>query len=152
MAEPRTGLVSAVSYRDPKTAIAFLEEAFGFELTFLIEDADGNLAHSQMSWGGATIMIGNEWSENHASPASIGAKNTQSVHIYIAADVDAHCARARAAGAEILAEPETQFYGARTYRCRDPEGHIWTVSADVEVVSTDEMEARSGLTITVGAG
>jgi uncharacterized glyoxalase superfamily protein PhnB len=82
----------------------------------------------------------------------VGLKNTQSVHIYIAADVDAHCARAQAAGAEIIAPPEAQFYGARTYRCRDPEGHIWTVSADVEVVSTDEMEKRSGLTIAVGKG
>jgi uncharacterized glyoxalase superfamily protein PhnB len=152
MSDSRPGLVSALIYRDPKAAIAFLERAFGFDLTLLIEDAEGNLAHSQMEYAGTRIMVGNEWSENHASPASLGAKNTQSVHIYIAADVDAHCARAKAAGAEILAEPETQFYGARTYRCRDPEGHIWTVSADVEVVSTDEMEKRSGLTIAVGAG
>jgi len=151
MSEQRTGLVSAVSYRDPKAAIAFLEKAFGFELTFLIEDAEGNLAHSQMSYAGATIMIGNEWSENHASPASLGGKTTQTVHIYIPDDVDAHCARARAAGAEILMEPANQFYGSRTYRCRDPELHIWTVSADVETVSFAEMEARSGLKIAVGS-
>ena len=152
MSDSRLGLVSAVVYRDPKVAIAFLEKAFGFDLSLLIEDDQGNLAHSQMEYAGHRIMIGNEWSENHASPASVGARNTQSVHIYIAADVDAHCERAKAAGAEILAAPETQFYGARTYRCRDPEGHIWTVSADVEVVSVDEMEKRSGLKIAVGAG
>ncbi|USQ97877.1 VOC family protein [Caulobacter sp. RL271] len=152
MSDSRPGLVSALSYRDPKAAIAFLEKAFGFDLSLLIEDAEGNLAHSQMEYAGHRVMIGNEWSENHASPASVGLKNTQSVHIYIAADVDAHCARAQAAGAEIIAPPEAQFYGARTYRCRDPEGHIWTVSADVEVVSTDEMEKRSGLTIAVGKG
>jgi len=152
MSDSRPGLVSALVYRDPKAAIAFLEKAFGFDLSLLIEDAEGNLAHSQMDYAGHRIMIGNEWSEKHASPASIGARNTQSVHIYIAADVDGHCERAKAAGAEILAEPQTQFYGARTYRCRDPEGHIWTVSADVEVVSTDEMEKRSGLKIAVGAG
>lgn len=151
MSDSRPGLVSAVSYRDPKAAIAFLEKAFGFELTLLIEDAEGNLAHSQMDYAGHRIMIGTEWSENHASPASLGGKNTQTVHIYIAADVDGHCERARAAGAEILAAPQTQFYGARTYRCRDPEGHIWTVSADVETVSPEEMEKRSGLKIAVGA-
>lgn len=152
MSDSRPGLVSAVVYRDPKAAIAFLEKAFGFDLSLLIEDDQGNLAHSQMDYAGHRIMIGNEWSENHASPASVGARNTQSVHIYIAADVDAHCERAKAAGAEILMPPETQFYGARTYRCRDPEGHIWTVSADVEVVSVDEMEKRSGLKIAVGVG
>lgn len=144
MSETRTGLVSALSYRDPRAAIAWLETAFGFELTFLVEDADGNVGHSELSFGASAIMVGGEWSENHASPASIGGKNTQSVHIRMTGDVDAHCARARAAGAQIIAEPETQFYGDRTYRCRDPEGHIWTVGAPVEEVSIAEMEARSG--------
>jgi uncharacterized glyoxalase superfamily protein PhnB len=40
-------------------------------------------------------------------------------------DVDAHCARARAAGAIVLNEPEDQPYGTRTYRVLDPEGHRW---------------------------
>lgn len=48
-----------------------------------------------------------------ASPGMVGGKTTQTVHIQIAGDVDAHCARARAAGAQIFAEPENQFYGDR---------------------------------------
>jgi uncharacterized glyoxalase superfamily protein PhnB len=75
----------------------------------LLEDAEGNVAHSEMRYGNAAVMIGSEWSENHASPASIGGKNSQTVHISTHDDVDAHCERARRAGAEILAEPETQF-------------------------------------------
>ena len=141
-------LSSAVCYQDPKAALAFLEKAFGFELAMLIEDKEGNLAHSQMRFGDAMVMIGNEWSADHKSPRSIGGKNTQTVHIQITTDVDAHCARARAAGAEILAEPETQFYGDRTYRCRDPEGHIWTVSQTVEAVTREQAEEISGLKIT----
>jgi uncharacterized glyoxalase superfamily protein PhnB len=144
------GLVSAVTYRDPKAALAWLEAAFGFELTFLIEGEDASVAHAEMRHGASRLMVGGEWSPAHASPASMGGKVTQTVHIYIDSDVDAHCRRAAEAGAEVLQAPETQFYGARTYRCRDLEGHLWTVSADVEVVSMDEMEARSGLKITVG--
>lgn len=143
------GLVSAVSYRDPKAALAWLEAAFGFELVFLVEGDDASVAHAEMIHGASRVMIGGEWSPAHASPSSIGGKVTQTVHIYIDGDVDAHCHRAQAAGAEILAPPQTQFYGARTYRCRDPEGHLWTVSADVETVSVEEMEKRSGLKITV---
>ncbi len=52
---------------------------------------------------------------------------------------------ARAAGAEILAEPESQFYGDRTYRARDPEGHIWTFSQTLEVLSPAQWDAASGL-------
>lgn len=147
MSEARPGLVSSVSYKNPRAAIAWLETAFGFELTFLIEDADGEVAHSEMSFGAGSVMVGGEWSANHASPASIGGKNTQSVHIRMVGDVDAHCARARAAGGEIIAESQTQLYGDRTYRCRDPEGHIWTVGAPEEEVSIAEMEARSGLKV-----
>ena len=135
-------------YRDPIAAIAWLEKAFGFELVMLLEDADGNVAHSQMEFGDSYVMIGQEWSADHKSPKSVGGKNTQTVHVQIEGDVDAHFARAKAAGAEIMAEPETQFYGDRTYRCRDPEGHIWTVSQTVKAVSREEAEAASGLKIT----
>jgi uncharacterized glyoxalase superfamily protein PhnB len=120
------GLSSAVSYQHAKGAFHWLEDAFGFEPHFVILDADGNLAHSEMTYGESVVMIGNEWSDDHKNPQSIGGKNTQSVHVQLAegADLDAHCAHARAAGANILQEPQTQFYGDRTYRAKDLEGHI----------------------------
>ena len=139
---------SAVFYQDPKAALAWLEKAFGFELSMLLEDSEGNVAHSQMELGDSYIMVGQEWSADHKSPKSLGGKNTQTLHIQIDDDLEAHYQRAKAAGAEIMAEPETQFYGDRTYRCRDPEGHIWTVSQTVQVVSREEAEAASGLKIT----
>lgn len=144
----RPQLMSAVVYRDPKAALGFLEAAFGFELFMLIEDEQGNLAHSEMRFGDAAIMVGYEWSDPYKSPASIGGKVTQSVAIHIDSDIHAHCALARAAGMEILSEPALQFYGDSTYRCRDPEGHIWTVSQTVRPTSREEAEAASGLRIT----
>ena len=129
-------------------AIAWLEKAFGFELFMLIEAEDGSVAHSEMRFGNGCVMIGSEWSADHKSPASIEGKNTQTVHISIDTDIDAHCERARAAGGRILVEPETQFYGDRTYRCADPEGHIWTVGQTVAVVTREEAEAATGMKIT----
>ena len=148
MADWRAPLMSAVCYLDPRAALKWLEQAFGFEVSMLIEDDDGAIAHSEMRFGNAVVMIGNEWTEDHKSPRSIGGKNTQTVHIQLSTDIDAHCERARAEGAEILVEPQTQFYGDRTYRCRDPEGHIWTVSQTVETVTREEAERVSGLKIT----
>ena len=139
---------SALFYQDPRAAIEWLQKVFGFELTMLLEDADGGVAHSQLSFGDSVVMIGAEWSQDHKSPKSLGGKNTQTVSLQIDGDIEAHCARARAAGADIHAEPETQFYGDRTYRCRDPEGHIWNVSQTVVAVSREEAEAASGLKIT----
>ena len=70
-------ITPALSYLNPRTALDFLQRAFGFELDMLIEDEAGNLAHSQMAYGDGRIMVGTEWSENHRSPQSIGRKCTQ---------------------------------------------------------------------------
>ena len=114
----------------------------------MILDPDGNLAHSEMTYGDSVVMVGNEWSDDHKSPKSLGGKNTQTVHVQLAEgdDLDAHCGRARQAGAEILAEPEEQFYGDRTYRARDPEGHIWTFGVTVEKMTPADWDKASGLT------
>ena len=142
------GLSSAVFYQDPKAAFRWLEDAFGFEPSFVLLDADGNLAHSEMSYGNSAVMVGSEWSDDHKSPRSVGGKNTQSVHVQLAEgdDIDAHCAHARTAGAYILQEPETQFYGDRTYRAKDPEGHIWTFGVTVNKMTADDWDKASGLT------
>lgn len=44
--------------------------------------------------------------------------------LVVVSDVDAHCARAREAGATILSEPVHDGPG-RLYRAEDPEGHRW---------------------------
>ncbi|MCC7267989.1 MAG: VOC family protein [Caulobacteraceae bacterium] len=138
------GFASAVCYRDPAAALKWLEGAFGFEPFMVITTPNGQLAHSEMRYRTGRVMVGSEWSDDHKSPASIGGKNTQTVHTQLDEDLDAHCERARAAGAEILAEPEDQFYGDRTYRARDPEGHIWTFSRTVKVMTREEWDAAGG--------
>jgi len=138
-------ITPAISYLDPRAALDFLRNAFGFELDLLIEDENGNVAHSQMAYGDGKIMVGTEWSANHKSPKSIGGLCTQTVHMHLTENIDAHCETARKAGAEIIAECETQFYGDRTYRARDPEGHIWTFSQTVEVMTPAEWDKNTGL-------
>lgn len=144
-----SSLSSAIIYKDPKAALDWLEKAFGFELAMVLTDADGNIGHSQMRVGDGTIMVGNEWSADHKSPASLGGKNTQTVHVHLNEDVDIHCERARKAGAEIIQEPDTQFYGDRTYRARDPEGHIWTFGQTVKEVSPEDWDKATGLTTKI---
>ncbi|MBI1361355.1 MAG: VOC family protein [Alphaproteobacteria bacterium] len=144
-ASNRPALIPAVSYQDPKAALDWLGKAFGFEIEMVIEDEQGNPVHSEMRYGDGLVMIGSEWNADTKSPASIGRKCTQTVHVHMSEDIDAHCARAEKAGAEILMRPETQFYGDRTYRARDPEGHIWTFGQTVQVMSPEEWDKASGL-------
>ena len=140
------GVSSAVTYVDPNAAFRWLEEAFGFEPVMVILDENERIAHSEMAFGNGLIMVGGEWSENHRSPKSLSGVNTQSVHIQLAPgeDIDAHCARAQKSGAEILQMPDDQFYGDRTYRACDPEGHIWTFGVTVKKMSPTEWDKAAG--------
>ena len=148
MSDPkRPSLSTGVSYRDPRAALKWLEEAFGFETTMVVENADGSIGHSEMRVGDGLIMVGREWDEHHKSPASIGGINTQSVHVQLERDVDAHCERARAAGAVISREPADQFYGDRNYIAVDPEGHIWSFAQTLKVMSHDEMAKAGGVAV-----
>ncbi len=140
----------AAFYRDPKTALEWLSRAFGFEVTMAIEDAEANprTSHYEMAIEGrGRIMIGGEWADWTRSPASVGGANTQSTHVHLTHDLDAHCERARSAGATILAEPEDQFYGDRTYRAADHEGHVWTFAEHVRDVSRAQAEEAVGARI-----
>jgi uncharacterized glyoxalase superfamily protein PhnB len=138
---------SELHYQDPKAALAWLERAFGFEITMAIEGPPEapKMCHYEMSVGGrGRVTIGSEWNEGVKSPKSVGGANTQGVHVMLERDLDAHCARARAAGGQIIAEPEEQFYGDRTYRVADLEGHRWTFAVHVRDVTRAEAEAAIG--------
>lgn len=142
--------VSSVYYRYPKAALAWLERAFGFEITMAIDGPDDapEMCHYELSFDGrGRIMVGAEWNASAKSPASVAGANTQGVHVALASGIEQHCERARAAGAVIEAEPEDQFYGDRVYRAIDLEGHAWTFSEHVRDVTRSDAEAAIGLPI-----
>jgi uncharacterized glyoxalase superfamily protein PhnB len=145
-APPRPAFISSIIYKDNRAALDWLQNAFGFEASEVLTAANGDIVHAEMSHGDGVIMIGNEFAEWAASPASIGGKNTQRVHVRLGRGIDEHCARARRAGAVIAMEPADQFYGDRTYMAVDLEGHHWTFSQPVSYPSKEEMEKASGFT------
>lgn len=144
-------ITPAVFYREPRAALDWLHKAFGFEISVLLTDDAGKVAHAEMRFEGADVGIAGEWGgellggAQMKSPASLGGAGTQFLWISLSEPLDAHHARAAAAGAQITQPPTDQFYGDRTYRARDPEGHVWCFRQRVEQVSEAEMERRSGL-------
>nr|WP_295375388.1 VOC family protein [Pseudoxanthomonas sp.] len=121
-------LIPCLRYRDARAAIDWLCEAFGFERQAVYADGD-TVHHAQLTFGNGMIMLGStsgggEWGRQIVQPDEIGGRETQSPCV-IVSNADAHYARARAAGAEIVIELADQDYGGRGYACRDPEGHLW---------------------------
>ncbi|MDB5396845.1 MAG: glyoxalase [Rhodospirillales bacterium] len=140
-------IIPALFYDDAAAALVWLETAFGFETRLCITDESGKVMHSEMSFADGRIMVGpTGWSDWAKSPKSLGGANSANLHVGVD-DVDAHCAHARASGAVIVQEPADQFYGDRTYRARDPEGHYWTFGQHRRDVSVAEMEAATQLKV-----
>lgn len=127
---------AGIHCRDAAAMIDWLCRAFDFEVRLRVEGEEGRIAHSELTYGDGVIMVGEErrgatqrFGADAASPLSVGGANTQGLMIYVD-DVDAHCARARAAGARIADEPQVHDYGEgywadRSYGAVDPEGHLW---------------------------
>lgn len=142
----RPPVSTSVCYRDPIAALKWLEAAFGFEPRIVVLAPDETLVHAELGYHEGVIGVGNVWSPDHASPAELGGKNTQSVHIQLREDVDAHYARAKAAGAQILREPADQTYGDRNYIARDPEGHVWSFGQTKQRYERAEFDRTYGTT------
>ena len=137
---PKPTFTSRIAYKDLRGAVEWLEKAFGFKTTVLATDGDEKVVYSEMRFGDGLIHIGGEW-DNIKAPNSIGGANTQTLSVQLDGGIEDHCARARAAGGQIIQEPEDQFHGDRTYRVMDPQGHVWVFWQPVRQVSAKEMEA-----------
>jgi uncharacterized glyoxalase superfamily protein PhnB len=114
-------LFPACSYQDAAKAVRWLQDAFGFEEQAVHATDDGQIAHAELRFGNGILMFGSKRNDpgNPWDEVDFG--------IYVAVDdVDAHHARAEAAGAEIVKAPYDTDYGSREYHARDCEGRLWS--------------------------
>jgi uncharacterized glyoxalase superfamily protein PhnB len=125
-------LTSALRYEDPVAAIAWLVRTLGFTEHFVARNGEGRVMHAQLRMGETMLFLGPDNPGDNYGMRSPRALQGSTQCICIALDnagaVDAHFVRARAAGAEMISAPRDTEYGAHEYACRDPEGHVWSIS------------------------
>jgi uncharacterized glyoxalase superfamily protein PhnB len=132
MADP--DVIPMIAYEDGVAALDWLAKAFGFRERARMTDKSGRLSHGEMQAGSGVIMLASP-TPDYRGPAhhreECERARAWSAVPYIVDgvlvtvdDVEAHCRRAREAGARILTEPESDKYGTR-YRAEDLEGHRW---------------------------
>jgi len=118
---PASTVLAHVHYRDVLEAVAWLSRAFGFEEHFRYGDPAAP--------SGAQIRLGDAWlmirraASNEKTPSELGF-GTQSLTIFVE-NVEAHCGRAKSAGANIIEEPHETEYGEFQFAALDYEGHHW---------------------------
>jgi uncharacterized glyoxalase superfamily protein PhnB len=120
--DPSGGVHPYLLYENLGEAIEWLQQAFGFEERMRLPGPDGKVGHAEMVHGDGRILMGHP-GPKYKNPKRVGYV-THHLYVYVD-DVDAHHARAQAAGARILETPADQPYGERRYGAADPEGHTW---------------------------
>jgi len=127
-------VIPMISYEDGISALEWLAKAFGFRERARQIGADGKLSHGEMEAGDGIIMLATP-TPDYESPSHHRQTCKQArkwlavpwiidgVLVYVD-DLDAHFARAKAAGATILSEIQRDSPGQR-YRAEDLEGHRW---------------------------
>jgi uncharacterized glyoxalase superfamily protein PhnB len=136
-------IVPSISYTDVPRAIEWLVRVFGFR-----ERAEARLTWPGgcMAWlevGGGLFKVSTHdetWpqTERRATPGGV-------MKVYVD-DVDRHFVRAKAEGAIIVSEPQDGFWGGRTYRALDPEGHRWEISQRGRDLAAERWRLPPGLT------
>jgi uncharacterized glyoxalase superfamily protein PhnB len=123
-AEPAV-VLAELHYADPEAALDWLAVAFGFEPELVVKNPVGDFVFARVGFRGAAVAILPEQPPRLRSPRTTGGVATQSVQVRMIENADVHCDRARAAGAEIISEPEDHVFGDRAYLVADLEGHVW---------------------------
>jgi len=121
-------IIPTMRYKDASEAIEWLCKAFRFKKHLVVPGENETIAHAQLSFGNAMIMLGsendNEYGKLLRTPKDLNGFNTQSSYIVVE-EIDEHYRGAIAAGAEIVLDIKDEEYGGRGYGCKDPEGYIW---------------------------
>ena len=127
-------VIPMIAYENGVAALEWLAKAFGFRERARQIGADGELSHGEMEVGDGVIMLATPTpdyqSPKHHRETCDQARKWSAVPwiidgvlVYVD-NLDAHFARAKAAGATILSEIQEDAPGRR-YRVEDLEGHRW---------------------------
>ena len=104
-------LIPSLRYKDAPAAIAWLEQAFGFERHAFYEGPDGTVAHAELRFDNGLVMVGSASNDSpfrhlYITPAEIGGRVTSPLYL-IVKDCEQAYTRALAAKAEIIVEIRT---------------------------------------------
>jgi uncharacterized glyoxalase superfamily protein PhnB len=130
---PADIILPHIEYRNVGEALGWLNRCFGFVEHYRYGEP---VAGARMFLGRAYIMLR---TARGATPAQLGY-GTQSMTVFVD-DVDAHYARAKAAGATIVEELHETEYGERQYGVQDLDGHHWLFSRHARDVGPEEWGA-----------
>ncbi|MFN0299455.1 MAG: VOC family protein [Burkholderiales bacterium] len=134
-------LFAYLCVRDTAKAIAFYSAAFGATEKFRLTEPSGRIGHAEMDFGGATLMLCDEFPEYNIKGPNDSSGTPVTIHLHVD-NADVIIERAVQAGAKLEMAPADAFYGERSGVIRDPFGHRWNIGHSIEEVTPQEMQRR----------
>ena len=128
--------------QSPEAEMRFCAAAFGAIEQVRRSGPDGTPIHIAMRINDAFLVVQAEFRDVTASRAPRPDGSSPVVIFVYVHDVDQAVERAVAMGATVLMPPQDQFWGDRTARVLDLEGHVWTVASRIEATSEEDRAAR----------
>lgn len=117
--------------RGADAAIEFCQNALGAELQERIAEQDGFVGHARLTLGEFSIALSEEMPEwGWISPLSLGGSPVL-IQLDLE-DCDTVAETMLEAKAEVIVPIEDRPYGKREGRLRDPYGHLWILSQQLE--------------------
>jgi len=119
---PDAVIIPELGYPDVSAAAEWLCDKFGFRERLRIANH-----RIQLSLGSGAVVV---------TERASGAGQADSAHSVLVRieDVDAHHAKALAAGVRIIRPPQSYPFGERQYTAEDFGGHVWTFSQTIDDV------------------
>jgi uncharacterized glyoxalase superfamily protein PhnB len=114
--------------------LKFMKRAFGAEELGRHPRPDGSIAHACVKIGDSMVELGDVRGQTPEMPCAL--------HIYVA-DVDAVYQQVVEAGGTVLEKPTDQFYGERSAAVKDLCGNHWYIATQIEILTKEEIDARS---------
>ena len=127
--------------RDAAAALEFYRNALGVREVERYA-MDGLIIHSTIEFeDGSRVSVIDEHRDwgNDAPPSVGGSPILLRLQLD---DPDAVGAAMVTHGAEVVIPIDDRFYGYREGRVRDPFGHLWILSKEIEVLDPEEIQRR----------
>jgi PhnB protein len=119
--------------RDTAGLIDFVTAAFGGTELARLPGPAGGIGHAEVRIGDSVVMM---FDTPEGWPPTPGF-----LRLYVP-DAEATCQRALAAGATLVTEVTSLFFGDKVGRVRDPAGHVWWIQEHTEDVDPAELATR----------
>ncbi len=134
-------LSPALVVNDGVAALEFYKKAFGAkELYRLVDPVSGKIGHAEFTINGVLVMLADEYPELNKAPTTLSG-TTVNLGL-MTTDAQTDFDRAVKAGALVVKALTEQFYGHLAGRVRDPFGHEWIISQELEKLEPEEMQRR----------